>query len=215
MRGKNNCGNNCCNNNCQKKCCDCCMENCCECCDNCYEVSPCCCVIGKTGPTGPMGLMGPAGPTGATGAMGPIGPTGPTGPTGATATNQFMELANVVSQTVENNALINLGKIVTYAEGSIIYTTPNTVTLTRGSYLLTLTAIATRTTAGNVGASIVVNGATVTTSSPYFAVLANAQAQITVQAIITIGANSNIVIENEAGASVTYSKSTLTITKLQ
>lgn len=108
-------------------------------------------------------------PEGEIGPTGPTGPTGATGPTGPTATLASILTVNDSTQSVPTNALVNLGDEINSTGTSLTYTAPNTITITEpGTYLINFTSlIVNGGTAGDIGATLQINGVSILTSSTY------------------------------------------------
>ena len=181
---------------------------------------------GPQGPQGPQGIPGPAGPagpqgaTGATGATGPQGPsgatgaTGATGPAGATATNQNAMLYSAASQAVDNAAAIPLGTNVINSTGDITASGTTGVTLTPGQYLVTFDSDASVTTSGTVGAALALNGSAVPSAVTSITADANDPQRLSLSAIVSPTGTETLTVLNNAGNSVNYANSTMTVTKL-
>lgn len=178
---------------------------------------------GPQGPQGPQGIPGPAGPAGpqgATGATGPQGPqgetgaTGATGPAGATATNQNAMLYSAASQAVDNAAAIPLGTNVINSTGDITASGTTGVTLTPGQYLVTFDSDASVTTSGTVGAALALNGSAVPSAVTSITADANAPQRLSLSAIVSPTGTETLTVLNNAGNSVNYANSTMTVTKL-
>ena len=102
-------------------------------------------IVGPRGPRGPRGVRGPQGPAGQTGPAGPVGPTGPAGPAGPAGPQGPSGV--VSTQTTD------LGGVTSVATGGSFLTNSTqvgTVTLTAGTYLLSLNAKATPNAASAV-----------------------------------------------------------------
>ena len=175
---------------------------------------------GATGATGATGPQGPQGETGATGAQGPqgetgaTGATGATGPAGATATNQNAMLYSAASQAVDNAAAIPLGTNVINSTGDITASGTTGVTLTPGQYLVTFDSDASVTTSGTVGAALALNGSAVPSAVTSITADANAPQRLSLSAIVSPTGTETLTVLNNAGNSVNYANSTMTVTKL-
>lgn len=178
---------------------------------------------GPQGATGATGATGPQGPSGATGATGPQGPqgetgatgaTGPAGPAGATATNQNAMLYSAASQAVDNAAAIPLGTNVINSTGDITASGTTGVTLTPGQYLVTFDSDASVTTSGTVGAALALNGSAVQSAVTSITADANAPQRLSLSAIVSPTGTETLTVLNNAGNSVNYANSTMTVTKL-
>ena len=178
---------------------------------------------GPQGATGATGATGPQGPSGATGATGPQGPqgetgatgaTGATGPAGATATNQNAMLYSAASQAVDNAAAIPLGTNVINSTGDITASGTTGVTLTPGQYLVTFDSDASVTTSGTVGAALALNGSAVPSAVTSITADANAPQRLSLSAIVSPTGTETLTVLNNAGNSVNYANSTMTVTKL-
>ena len=178
---------------------------------------------GATGATGPQGPQGETGATGATGATGPQGPqgetgatgaTGATGPAGATATNQNAMLYSAASQAVDNAAAIPLGTNVINSTGDITASGTTGVTLTPGQYLVTFDSDASVTTSGTVGAALALNGSAVPSAVTSITADANDPQRLSLSAIVSPTGTETLTVLNNAGNSVNYANSTMTVTKL-
>lgn len=178
---------------------------------------------GPQGATGATGATGPQGPSGATGATGPQGPqgetgatgaTGATGPAGATATNQNAMLYSAASQAVDNAAAIPLGTNVINSTGDITASGTTGVTLTPGQYLVTFDSDASVTTSGTVGAALALNGSAVPSAVTSITADANDPQRLSLSAIVSPTGTETLTVLNNAGNSVNYANSTMTVTKL-
>ncbi len=178
---------------------------------------------GATGATGATGPQGPQGETGATGATGPQGPqgetgatgaTGATGPAGATATNQNAMLYSAASQAVDNAAAIPLGTNVINSTGDITASGTTGVTLTPGQYLVTFDSDASVTISGTVGAALALNGSAVPYAVTSITADANDPQRLSLSAIVSPTGTETLTVLNNAGNSVNYANSTMTVTKL-
>lgn len=181
---------------------------------------------GPQGATGATGATGPQGPSGATGATGPQGPQGPqgetgatgatgaTGPAGATATNQNAMLYSAASQAVDNAAAIPLGTNVINSTGDITASGTTGVTLTPGQYLVTFDSDASVTTSGTVGAALALNGSAVPSAVTSITADANDPQRLSLSAIVSPTGTETLTVLNNAGNSVNYANSTMTVTKL-
>lgn len=178
---------------------------------------------GPQGATGATGATGPQGPSGATGATGPQGPqgetgatgaTGPAGPAGATATNQNAMLYSAASQAVDNAAAIPLGTNVINSTGDITASGTTGVTLTPGQYLVTFDSDASVTTSGTVGAALALNGSAVPSAVTSITADANDPQRLSLSAIVSPTGTETLTVLNNAGNSVNYANSTMTVTKL-
>ncbi len=178
---------------------------------------------GPQGATGATGATGPQGPSGATGATGPQGPqgetgatgaTGATGPAGATATNQNAMLYSAASQAVDNAAAIPLGTNVINSTGDITASGTTGVTLTPGQYLVTFDSDASVTTSGTVGAALALNGSAVPYAVTSITADANDPQRLSLSAIVSPTGTETLTVLNNAGNSVNYANSTMTVTKL-
>ena len=90
---------------------------------------------GATGPQGPAGTAGETGPTGAAGETGPTGATGPTGPAADIPDDTFASFINT-QYTLVPGTPISVFSDVTDSTGNIVLTTPQTISLTAGYYLI-------------------------------------------------------------------------------
>ena len=178
---------------------------------------------GPQGATGATGATGPQGPSGATGATGPQGPqgetgatgaTGPQGPAGATATNQNAMLYSAASQAVDNAAAIPLGTNVINSTGDITASGTTGVTLTPGQYLVTFDSDASVTTSGTVGAALALNGSAVPSAVTSITADANDPQRLSLSAIVSPTGTETLTVLNNAGNSVNYANSAMTVTKL-
>jgi len=203
--------------------------------NHCNGSCSCCGCGSNVGPAGPMGLQGPPGPqgpqgiqgipgpvgpagpqgaTGATGAAGPAGPAGPAGADGTTATNQNALLYSVAPQTVSNGDSIDLGTNVINSTGDITASGTNGVTLTPGQYLVTFVSDTSNTAAGNLGASIAVNGTPLPEANSSVTTTAAGEGRTTLSTIVNLTDNGTVTVLNDTDNAVTYANSTLTVTKL-
>ena len=169
---------------------------------------------GPQGPQGPQGIPGPAGPAGPQGETGATGATGATGPAGATATNQNAMLYSAASQAVDNAAAIPLGTNVINSTGDITASGTTGVTLTLGQYLVTFDSDASVTTSGTVGAALALNGSAVPSAVTSITADANDPQRLSLSAIVSPTGTETLTVLNNAGNSVNYANSTMTVTKL-
>ncbi len=169
---------------------------------------------GPSGATGATGATGPQGPQGETGATGATGPQGPQGETGATATNQNAMLYSAASQAVDNAAAIPLGTNVINSTGDITASGTTGVTLTPGQYLVTFDSDASVTTSGTVGAALALNGSAVPSAVTSITADANDPQRLSLSAIVSSTGTETLTVLNNAGNSVNYANSTMTVTKL-
>lgn len=169
---------------------------------------------GPQGPSGATGATGPQGPQGETGATGATGATGPAGPAGATATNQNAMLYSAASQAVDNAAAIPLGTNVINSTGDITASGTTGVTLTPGQYLVTFDSDASVTTSGTVGAALALNGSAVPSAVTSITADANDPQRLSLSAIVSPTGTETLTVLNNAGNSVNYANSTMTVTKL-
>ena len=172
-------------------------------------------IVGPTGATGPQGLQGIAGPTGATGPQGLQGVVGPTGPTGPAVTIDSALVDNDGTQTVAADSLVDLGTLINSTGTSITFTSPNTINLAEpGSYYILYSTLVSNTgAAGDVGASLLVNGTVVNNASEYVPATST-QTQIVAQHSLTITDPTTITISNESTVSNDYHDSSLSIIKI-
>lgn len=173
---------------------------------------------GPQGPTGPAGAVGPTGPAGAQGAVGPTGltgPTGPQGPTGPAGTNASILVNNANSQTVNTNTLLNLGTLINTTGSAMTFTPTNTVNLTAsGTYLIIFTTLVENTnTAGDAGASLLVNNVVATNASAY-GPATTAFKEITLIHNVTIAAATTLTISNGSTVSNNYKNATMSVLKI-
>lgn len=161
----------------------------------------CCC--------GPTGARGPTGPTGPSG-----GPTGPTGPSGTVVALDSILVDNDGIQTVAPNSLVDLGTVINSTGTSATFTAPNTVTLDAGTYyILYETLVSNTSTAGDVGASMLLNGTVVSNASEYVPATST-QTQIVLQHNATVVDGTTISINNGSSVSNNYHDSSLSIIKI-
>lgn len=170
---------------------------------------------GATGPTGaqgPQGLIGATGPTGAQGIQGLIGPTGPTGSVSAL---DSMLVDNDGIQTVAASTLVDLGTVINTTGSSITFTTPSTVNLTVPGtyYILAEMLIANTSTAGDIGASMLINGTVVPNASEY-AAATSTETQIVLQHSVTITTPTTVQLNNGSTVSNDYHDTSLWILKI-
>ncbi|MDO5568909.1 MAG: hypothetical protein Q4G04_02195 [bacterium] len=156
------------------------------------------------------------GPTlGPTGATGPTGPTGATGPTGVAPTIDSILVDNDGNQTVASNGLIDLGSVINSTGASLSFTAPNTITFVEpGTYLIHFETLANNTAAtGDLGVSMVINGAVIPNASEYVAGTTT-ESQFVLQHNYTASAGDTLTIENISTVSNDYHDSSLSIIKL-
>lgn len=173
--------------------------------------------VGPTGPQGATGATGAAGAAGATGPAGPAGATGATGPAGAdgtAATNQNALLYSVAPQTVSNGDTVDLGTNVINSTGDITASGTNGVTLAPGQYLVTFVSDTSNTAAGNLGATIAVNGTALPEANSSVTTTAAGEDRTTLSTIVNLTDTGIVTVLNDTDNAVTYANSTLTVTKL-
>lgn len=172
--------------------------------------------IGLTGPTGETGDPGPTGPTGLAGSSGDQGPTGPTGPTGPSVSIDSILTANDGIQSVASNGLVDLGTTINSTGTSIIFTTPSTITFNvAGTYLINFSSlIINGGTAGNVGASMQINGTTVPTASEYIQSTTSVFMSTELQHNYTVSVGDTLTIANLSSVANNFHDPTLSIIKL-
>ena len=200
--------------------------NCCSCC--CQTPPPC--TPGITGPTGPTGSPGDPGIPGATGATGPTGPQGipgPTGATGATGATGPTGAAGAINtppniligydadQVVSSNGTVDFGNLINSTGSSITFAPPSTVTLQDpGTYYILYTALIYNTsTAGDVGATIEINGVPTHNASQYVPATFT-ETQMVLQHSVMITAPVTITVRNLSNVSNSFHDSSLAIFKL-
>ena len=177
-------------------------------------LASCCCpnMVGPTGPTGPIGLTGP---TGATGPTGPTGPTGATGATGPASTIDSILVGNDGIESVATNGLVDLGTEINSTGSSITFTAPNTVTLSAGTYLINFSSlIVSGGTAGDLGASLQINGTTVPTASEYISSATVSAFSTELQHNYTASDGDTITIINQSPITNNFRGPTLSVIKL-
>lgn len=91
--------------------------------------------LGVPGPTGPTGATGPMGPAGAAGADGAAGATGPTGPVGEVPDDAFASFINT-QYVLQTGTPIAVFESVPDVTGNIAQTSPSTISLAAGYYLI-------------------------------------------------------------------------------
>lgn len=156
----------------------------------------------------PLYCPRPTGPTGVT------GPTGPTGATGNTPLINSILVDNDGTQAVSSRSLVNLGTLINSTGTTLTYTSPNTVNLEPGTYYILYEVLISNTsTAGDIGASLLLNGESVNNASEY--IPSNSiQNQIVLQHNVTITENSIIQVKNNSNVSNNYHDSSLSILRL-
>ena len=176
-------------------------------------------LIGPTGPTGATGSQGLIGPTGPTGATGPQGLIGPTGPTGATGPTPVVALDSTLvdndgEQTVTAGSLVNLGTVINMTGTSAIYTAPDTVSLAAGTYYIHYDALISNTsTAGDVGASLLINGVVANNAAEYVPATTT-ETQISLQHSLTVTSTTLVTIQNASTVSNQFHDSSLFVLKI-
>ena len=170
--------------------------------------------VGPVGPAGPAGAAGPAGPTGPAGAAGAAGATGPAGADGTTATNQNAVLYAAAPQTAANGGTVTLGTNVINSTGDITASGTDGVTLTPGQYLVTFVSDTSNAAAGNLGASLALNGTALPDAVSSRATDAAGAERTTLSTIVNLADTGTLTVLNGTGNDVTYANSTLTVTKL-
>ena len=129
---------------------------------------------GPTGPTGPpgaagpMGRMGEPGPTGPTGPAGIPGVTGPTGPPGGTSEDAFASFINT-QYILHSGTPIVVYESVPDTTGNIVQSSPQTISLTAGYYLISYKVSGLFRTANYMQVTPYYNGASHLETGIYFA----------------------------------------------
>lgn len=117
-------------------------------------------------------------------------------------------------QSVAANNLVDLGEIINSTGTSITYTSPNTVTLEPGTYyILWECLVFNESTAGDIGASMLVNGVVAPNASEYMPAT-ETETQSILQHNITVTADTTISILNASTVTNNYHDSSLSVIKL-
>ena len=106
--------------------------------------------VGPQGETGPAGDTGPTGPAGETGPTGPQGETGPTGPTGPAGGVQAYAAYSTNNATLTNDLALPVTELYADPTGNITRTSPQTIRVLAGDYLVTYLVSGLMETAGAV-----------------------------------------------------------------
>lgn len=145
-----------------------------------------------------------------------VGPTGPTGPTGPEATVSLDSILvdNDGTQTVTAGSLVNLGSEINSTGSALTFTAPNTITVEPGSYYILYESLISNTAAaGDVGASLIINGTVAANASEYVPATST-QTQIALQHNMTVGATTTIQVRNNSNVSNDYHDSSLSVIKI-
>ena len=119
-----------------------------------------------------MGRMGEPGPTGPTGPAGIPGGTGPTGPPGETAEDAFASFINT-QYILQSGTPIVVYESVPDTTGNIVQSSPQTISLTAGYYLISYKVSGLFRTANYMQVTPYYNGASHLETGIYFATSAN------------------------------------------
>lgn len=177
-------------------------------------------VQGPQGIPGPQGPAGPAGATGATGATGPqglqgeTGATGPQGPAGTTATNENAMLYNTAAQSAANGTALSFDANVVHSTGSIALSGTTGVSLSAGQYLVTFASDGSAADTGDLGAALELDGSAQPYAVTSVTQTGSGSARLVLTAIVSPAATQTLTVVNTAGNTVSYTNSTLTVTKL-
>lgn len=203
--------------------------------NSCNGSCGCCGCGSNVGPAGPMGPQGPAGPqgvqgpqgipgpqgeTGATGATGPqglqgeTGATGPQGPAGTTATNENAMLYNTAAQSAANGTALSFDANVVHSTGSIALSGTTGVSLSAGQYLVTFASDGSAADTGDLGAALELDGSAQPYAVTSVTQTGSGSARLVLTAIVSPAATQTLTVVNTAGNTVSYTNSTLTVTKL-
>lgn len=145
---------------------------------------------------------------------GKTGPTGPTGPTGSVQSLDSILLGNDGIITIASKANVSLGTIVNQTGSTISYTSPDSVILSPGTYLIQFsTLVANTSSSGDRGASLAVNGVIIPTASEYVS-SGTSQIAIVLQHNITVNNTDKITIINASTVSNNYHDSSLSVLKI-
>lgn len=175
---------------------------------------------GIPGPQGPAGPAGATGATGATGAVGPQGPqgetgaTGPQGPAGTTATNENAMLYNTAAQSAANGTALSFDANVVHSTGSIALSGTTGVSLSAGQYLVTFASDGSAADTGDLGAALELDGSAQPYAVTSVTQTGSGRARLVLTAIVSPAATQTLTVVNTAGNTVSYTNSTLTVTKL-
>lgn len=163
----------------------------------------------------PYFLVGPQGPQGIQGRPGARGPMGATGPTGPAATIDSILVDYDGIQTVSAGSLINLGTVINSTGTSLTFSVPDTVNLVEaGTYFIQFSALVANTSAsGDVGASMLINGAIAHNASEYI-LPSSVDIKIFLQHSVTITAMKTVQIRNYSTVSNNYHDTSLSVLKL-
>ena len=130
------------------------------------------------------------------------------------STASAIMLANETTQTVASGGLLNLGGIITNSGQDIIYTSPNTITLSPGTYYISFSSVVTNTDgAGSAGITIQENGVAVPSTAKYVEGTAVGEV-VGTQYLITATDTTQISVVNLSTVSNNYAQSNLIVTKL-
>lgn len=167
---------------------------------------------GATGPQGPIGATGPIGPQGPIGATGPIGPQGPQGEPGLSEISSILLSASAV-QTVATNDSLDFNEVVGSVGTDIVFTTPDTVTLSEGTYLAIANVLVSNS-ANDKGITFALDG-TPLSNGAYVSASASLDS-VSTQTIITVaeGDTSTLTLINGSPSSSTYEDVDLSVIKL-
>src|SRR5574344_1150861 len=136
-----------------------------------------------------------AGPQGPRGVQGKQGDVGPQGPAGVNYLDSIL-LSFDRKQVVNTNSLVQFNSTINQTGTSITFNSPSTITVQSGTYFILFCAlIANDSTAGDVGASIQVDGIIVPSASQYVPA-SSVQAQMVLQHSITVTVQTTIQVKN-------------------
>ena len=175
---------------------------------------------GPQGVQGPQGIPGPQGPQGETGATGPqglqgeTGATGPQGPAGTTATNENAMLYNTAAQSAANGTALSFDANVVHSTGSIALSGTTGVSLSAGQYLVTFASDGSAADTGDLGAALELDGSAQPYAVTSVTQTGSGSARLVLTAIVSPAATQTLTVVNTAGNTVSYTNSTLTVTKL-
>ena len=152
-----------------------------------------------------------AGPTGATGAT---GATGPTGATGTTATAENALAYAVTGGSTAASAAIPFETItVSSTVGNIARQSDTALSLQPGTYLVSFASDVTGTDA-SLGAALANNNGVISYAAASETVTGTQTRRITLTSILSPTAADTLSVVNNTGGALSYTNSSLTVTRL-
>ena len=155
-----------------------------------------------------------AGPTGATGTTGATGATGPTGASGTPATAENALAYAVTGGSTAASAAIPFETItVSSTAGNIARQSDTALGLQPGTYLVSFASDVTGTDA-SLGAALANNNGVISYAAASEAVTGTQTRRITLTSILSPTAADTLSVVNNTGGALSYTNSSLTVTRL-